>query len=137
MARVTTKAELTAAIERNESEIIVSGKLAKKLKGFAKLKKLSKKQLASLITFATGTGIIAVTAIATAAPTAGFSVVGATTTLLIAAPAAGVSAGTVIILVTLIGGIGLSVIALLKDYDFEVKAGDLYFKAKKSKDSDD
>lgn len=133
MTHVTTKKELQEAVKRGDTEIMVSGKLAKKIKGFAKLKKLSKKEIAALIAFATGAGAVAATAIATAAPTGGLSVAGASAALIVAAPAAGVSIGTVIILIALLGAIGLSVIALLKDYDFEARAGDsFYFKAKKS-----
>ena len=138
MTQVTTRKELQQAIKQKDSEIMVSGKLAKKMKGFMKLKKLSKKQLAALITFATGSGAVAVAAVAAAAPTGGLSVAGATASLIIAAPAAGVSVGSAMVLIALLGAIGLSVIALLKDYDFEVKAGDLlYFKAKKSAGGDE
>ena len=138
MTHVTTKKELQQAIKRKDSEIMVSGKLAKKMKGFAKLKKLSKKKLAALLTFATGSGAVAVAAITAAAPTGGVSVAGATVSFILAAPAAGVSTGSAIVLIALLGAIGLSVIALLKDYDFEVKAGDnLYFKAKKSTSKDE
>jgi hypothetical protein len=98
---------------------------------------LTKKQMTALIAFATGSGAVAVTAIAAAVPTGGLSVAGATAILLATAPAAGVSIGTVIILISLLGAIGLSVIALLKSYDFEAKAGDVfYFKAKKSTTSE-
>lgn len=133
MIYVTTKKELQEAIKRKEPEIIVTGKLAKKLKGFAKLKKLSKAQIAALVGLATSSGAIAVAALATAAPTGGLSVSVASFALMAAAPAAGVSSGTVLLLIAIIGVIGLAVIALLKDYDFECRAGDiLYFKAKKS-----
>ena len=132
MSYVTTKKELREAIKRKEPEIIVSGKLAKKLKGFAKLKQLSKKEMAALITFATGAGAAAIAAIATAAPTGGLSVPGATMYLMLAAPAAEVSTKTLVILIALIGVIGLSAIALLKDYDVEFVFGDqIGFKAKK------
>lgn len=132
MTYVSTKKELQEAVKRKDEKIVVSGKLAKKIKGFAKLKKLSKKQMTALIAFATGSGAVAIAAVATAAPTGGLSVAGATVALVAAAPAAGVSIGTVIVLIALVGAIGLSAIALLKDYDFEVKVGEqLYFKAKK------
>lgn len=133
MTHVTTKKELKEAIKRNDDEIVVSGKLAKKLKGFVKLKKLTKKQKAALIVFITGSGAVAIGAIATAGVTGGLSVAGASAYLVATAPAQGVSIGTIITIIALVGAIGLSAIALLKDYDVEVKAGDVfYFKANKS-----
>ncbi len=133
MTYVTTKKELQAAVKRGDPEIYVSGKLAKKMKGFAKLKKLTKKKMVALIAFLTGAGTIAVTAIATAAPTGGLSVAGATALLLAKAPAAEVSIGTIITVITLLGAIGISLVALLRDYDFEMELNmeGIRFKAKK------
>ena len=137
MTYVTTKKELQEAIERKDSDIIVRGKLAKKMKGFSKLKKLSKKEMAALIAFATGAGAVSVAAIAAAAPTGGLSVAGATAALLAIAPAAGVSVSTVIILIALLCVIGLATIALLKDYDvieLGFEGDGIHFRIKKTPD---
>ena len=134
MTYVRTKKELKEALKRKDPDIIVTGKLCKKLKGFVKLKSLSKSQMTTLVAFATGAGAAYVAAIATAVPSGGLSVAGASFALLAAAPAAGVSTSTVIILVVLLGVIGLSAIALLKDYnvilDINEKDG-IHFQAKK------
>lgn len=135
MTYVTTKKELQEAIKRKDTDIVVQGKLAKKIKGFAKLKKLSKKETAALITFATGAGAVSVAAVAAAAPTGGLSVAGATAALLAAAPAAGVSVSTVVILIALLSVIGLAAIALLKDYDaveFGFNGDGIHFRIKKT-----
>lgn len=82
-----------------------------------------------MITFATGAGAAAIAAIATAAPTGGLSVPGATMYLMLAVPTVGASIETLVILITVIG---LSAIALFKDYDVEFVFGDqIGFKAKK------
>lgn len=135
MTYVATKRDLKKALKRKDPEIVVNGKLAKQLKPLLKLKNLSKKERAALLVLLSGTGAAAATAIAASVPTGGLSVVGATAFLVAAAPAAGVSVETIVIAITLLGAIGLSIIALLKDYDFEVKAGNqFYFKAKKQPD---
>lgn len=123
MTYVKTKKCLKKAVKQGDTEIIITGKLAKKMKGFVKLKKLSKKEKAALIAFLTGSGATAVAAIALAAPTGGLSVAGATAALVAAAPAAGVSIGAIIVIIGLLGAIGLTTIALLKEYDCKVRYG--------------
>jgi len=137
MTYVTTKKELEIAVERKDEEIMVTGKLAIKMKGFVKLQKLSNKQRATLIAFVTGAGAAMIAGIAVAAataiPTGGLSIAGMTATFIVAATSAGVSSGTAVAIVALVCATGLSALALLKGYDCEVKAGkDLYFKAKKN-----
>ena len=131
MVKVTTKKELQEAIKRKEDVIVVTGDLAKKMKGIAKLKGLSNKEKAALVTLLTGSGAVAVAAIAAGIPTGGLSVAAATAALVAAAPTVGVSASTILAAIALIGVLGLSFIALLKDYDIEAELpGGYKFKGK-------
>ena len=133
MVHVGTKKELQEAIKRKESNIIVTGKLAKQMKGIAKVAKLTPKQKAALITFITGSGAAMVAAIAAAGPTMGLSLPAVGISFVVAAPAAGVSTEVAIAVAIIIGVVGLSAIALFRDYDVKViyANGHIEFEAKK------
>lgn len=120
MTYVKTKKELQDAVKRKDEEIIVVGKLAKKLKEFAKIQRLSAKQMLALLTFLAGSGAAATAAIAAAGPTGGLSIPGGIVLFLKAAPAAGVPVETAWVVIGIVGVIGLTCIALLKEYDVDV-----------------
>lgn len=120
MTYVKTKKELQEAVKRKDGEIIVVGKLAKKLKGFAKIQRLSSTQKVALLAFLAGSGAAATAAIAAAGPTGGLSIPGGVLMFMTTAPAAGVSAETAIAVIGILGVIGLTCIALLKEYDVDV-----------------
>lgn len=106
---VTTKEQLKAAVNRKEAFIEVRGDLAKKMNWMAKL---SKKKTAIIIAGLTGAAI--------AAPATGGT----------SLAAAGVVSTEVMVLVTLLGGI--TVIAILNDYNIEADAGNGVLKLTKN-----
>ena len=118
MTYVTTKQELQEAVKRGDPEIMITGKLAKKMKGFVKIHNLSPKKRTALIAFLGGTGAAAAAAIAAAAPTGGLSVAGASAMMLVAASTAGISMELIVTVITLLLVGGLAIIAMIKGYDF-------------------
>lgn len=124
MVYVETKEELKAAVERKEQEIVVGGKLATKLKGLAKLKKISQKQRVALLALLAGSGATAVAAVAAAPVTGGMSVVAGKLALAVAAPAEGVPVSAAVAIIGVIGIIGLTAISLLRDYNIDMNFGE-------------
>lgn len=118
MTYVTTKEELEAAIERKDPEIIVTGKLAKKLKPIAKLTGEMSKIGPWL---AAGTGIAVLISIVTGGMSAipMYFVQGA-----VAATEGPVAGGELGILITLCVTFGVVTIAgMLLNYNIEVDLG--------------
>lgn len=140
MTYVTTKKELQDAIKRKDAEIMVSGDIAKKLKGIVKLKALPEKQQAALIALITGGSAVgigtAIAAIAAVPVTGGTSLAALPAAFLIGGAGAGVSSGVIAIVLAIIAVVGVAtIVALLKDYDVEmvgnVKETTFCFKLKK------
>lgn len=100
---VTTKEQLIAAVKRKDACIEVKGELAVKMKWMAKL---SPKKIAIIISCLT---------VSVATPT----------TVPVTASAALATAGLGVAEITVIAGLGaIIVIAIFKNYDIEMKAGD-------------
>ena len=118
MTYVKTKEELQAAVDRKDEEIIVVGELAKKIEPIVKLKNLSKTKIAAIILI-----VPALVAASVIVPGAGGVVSSAVIAKFVATTGVKALTGTeLLILATIIGVVGLSVIALLRDYDVKIKA---------------
>jgi len=124
---VTTHDELKKAIKAKTNRIVITGKLAKKVKQAERIKKLSPAVLAAI----GGLSALATAALAAAAVPG----VGATAALAFAAAAApvAVSSGLSVPVLLIISGVGLAAMSLLFDEytHFEMQDGKLVFERKR------
>ncbi len=119
MSYVTTKEELKAAIERKDSEIIVSGKAAEQLKPILKLQK----EMSKILPWIAGTGAAAIVAAAAAIPTGGLSLAALSPVLVVEGVAAGVSIQGILGVLGLVLVFGTVIFAILNDYNVEMGVG--------------
>lgn len=128
MSYVTTKEELKAAIERKDSEIIVSGKAAEQLKPILKLQK----EMSKILPWIAGTGAAAIVAAAAAIPTGGLSLAVLSPVLVAEGMAAGVSISGIMGVLGLVLVFGVVIFALMNNYDVVMRPdGTIYLKANK------
>lgn len=128
MSYVTTKEELKAAIERKDSEIIVSGKAAEQLKPILKLQK----EMSKILPWIAGTGAAAIVAAAPAIPTGGLSLAVLSPVLVAEGVAAGVSISGIMGVLGLVLVFGVVIFALMNNYDVVMRPdGTIYLKANK------
>ena len=114
---VTTKEQLKAAVKRKDSCIEVQGELVKKMKWMTEM---SPGKTAAIITCLTAAAAPA--AVSTVAPPAALLTAPALKLALITAGAGTLDAASIITIVGILGVV--IVIAILRDYDVELKDGD-------------
>lgn len=119
MSYVTTKEELKAAIERKDSEIIVSGKVAEQLKPILKLQK----EMSKILPWIAGTGAAVIVAAAAAIPTGGLSIAALSPVFVAEGMAAGVSIPGIMAVLGLVLVFGTVIFAILNDYNVEMGVG--------------